>query len=149
MAFYSTPWLSCDPRQEQYRSALRHLLHNDATTAAVMLTGLAENGYAPAQFRLGLLYRLGMGVPVGPRQAVYWFDKAARQGDLGAQYHLAEAYRRGDGAPQSLERALQGFRALAEQGYAPAQYQVALAYEQGRGVSRSAEAAVDWFQIMD
>lgn len=136
----------CDPRPDQYRAALRRLLNNDPVTAAALLTTLGETGYAPAQFRLGLLYRLGLGVPRNARQAVYWFDKAARQGEVGAQYHLAMAYQQGDGAPRSPELAFHGFHRLAEQRYAPAQYQIALAYEKGQGVKRDDPEAVAWLQ---
>ena len=111
-----------------------------------LLKALAENGYAPAQFRLGLLYQLGVGVPHDQRRAVYWFDKAARQDEVGAQYGLAEAYRRGEGVPVTPELAFEWFHRLAKRGYAPAQYQVALAYAEWLGVAREDSAAVLWLQ---
>ncbi|MFZ1828024.1 MAG: tetratricopeptide repeat protein, partial [Candidatus Competibacteraceae bacterium] len=129
--------LGCDPQQDQYRQAMQRLWRGDQATGARMLKALAENGHAPSQFRLGLLYRLGQGVPRQPHQAVYWFDKAARQDDVGGQYWLAEAYRRGEGAPAAPELAFQAFHRLAERGYAPAQHQIALAYAEGRGVARN------------
>lgn len=136
----------CNPQQAQYRSALQRLFQNDAVGAATLLNSLAENGHAPAQFRLGLLYRLGLGVAADRRLAVYWLEKAARQHEVGAQYYLADAYRRGDGIPRAPELAFQGFRTLAERGYAPAQYRLALAYMAGEGIARDEKAAVRWLE---
>lgn len=120
--------LGCDPQQRQYRVAMQQLFHHDYRAATLTLGSLAENGHAPAQFRLGMLYRLGLGVPRNPRRAVYWFEKAARGDGIGGQYWLAESFRRGEGVPVSPELAFEWFHRLAERGYAPAQYQVALAY---------------------
>ncbi len=138
--------LGCDPQQSQYRVAMQQLFHHDYRAAALTLGSLAENGHAPSQFRLGMLYRLGLGVPRNPQRAVYWFDKAARQDDVGGQYWLAESFRRGAGVPVSPELAFEWFHRLAERGYAPAQYQVALAYADGRGVARDEPATVHWLQ---
>ena len=136
----------CDAQQTQYRIAMRQGLQGDYRATALKLTSLAENGHAPAQFQLGALYRLGLGVPRHPRLATYWFDKAARQDDVGGQYWLAESYRRGEGVPATPELAFYWFRRLAERGYAPAQYQIALAYAEGRGVARDDREAVTWLQ---
>ena len=138
--------LGCDPQQRQYRVAMQQLFNQDYRAAALTLGSLAENGHAPAQFRLGMLYRLGLGVPRNPRRAIYWFEKAARQDDVGGQYWLAESFRRGEGVPVSPELAFEWFHRLAERGYAPAQYQVALAYAEGRGVAQDNSAAVAWLQ---
>ena len=138
--------LGCDPQQRQYRVAMQQLFHHDYRAAALTLGSLAENGHAPAQFRLGMLYRLGLGVPRNPRRAVYWFEKAARGDDVGGQYWLAESFRRGEGVPVSPELAFEWFHRLAERGYAPAQYQVALAYADGRGIARDEPAAVHWLR---
>ena len=136
----------CDPQQVQHRMAMQQLLYRDYRAAALTLTALAENGHAPSQFRLGMLYRLGLGVPHNSRLAVYWFEKAARQDDVGGQYWLAESFRRGEGVPVSPELAFEWFQRLAERGYSPAQYQVALAYADSRGVACDEPAAVAWLQ---
>ncbi len=44
----------------------------------------AEQGYAEAQFRLGLAYGAGVGVPENLLLAVIWFSKAAAQGHVNA-----------------------------------------------------------------
>ena len=52
----------------------------DYTTALQEFTELAEQGYAKAQFNLGLMYAKGQGVPQDYKQAVKWYTKAAEQG---------------------------------------------------------------------
>ncbi|HRD68075.1 MAG TPA: tetratricopeptide repeat protein [Candidatus Competibacter sp.] len=138
--------LGCDPQQDQHRTAMHQLLQGDYRAGISTLASLAGNGHAPSQYRLGMLYRLGLGVPRNARLANYWFEKAARQNDVGGQYRLAESYRRGDGVPESPELAFEWFQRLAERGYAPAQYQIALAYAEGQGVARDDSAAIAWLQ---
>jgi hypothetical protein len=48
----------------------------------------AEQGYANAQFNLGLMYDNGHGVQKDDRKAVEWFQKAADQGNAPAQFNL-------------------------------------------------------------
>ena len=48
----------------------------------------AEQGYAEAQFNLGLKYFNGQGVPQDYKEAVRWYRLSAEQGDEGAQNHL-------------------------------------------------------------
>jgi TPR repeat protein len=49
---------------------------------------LAEQGDADAQYRLGVLYANGYGVPKDYVQARQWYEKAAAQGNTIAQYNL-------------------------------------------------------------
>ena len=57
----------------------------------------AEQGYADAQFRLGLAYGSGEGVAMDKRGAVRWYRKAAEQGHAKAQTNLGYAYDNGGG----------------------------------------------------
>ena len=45
-------------------------------------------GYAPAQFNLGRSYEKGEGIDKDREKALYWYGKAARQGDADAQARL-------------------------------------------------------------
>ena len=56
------------------------------------LTKAAEQGYAKAQYTLGVHYYEGSGVDVDKAQAFDWFTKAAEQGYAEAQYRLGEYY---------------------------------------------------------
>ena len=48
----------------------------------------AEQGLAPAQFRLGCLYDDGKGVEKDRQEAIKWWRKAAKQGNADAQKKL-------------------------------------------------------------
>jgi uncharacterized protein len=52
----------------------------------------AEQGDANAQFKLGLMYYNGEGVPEDDAEAVKWYRKAAEQGLAGAQFNLGVMY---------------------------------------------------------
>ncbi|MBR0097489.1 MAG: SEL1-like repeat protein, partial [Synergistaceae bacterium] len=45
-------------------------------------------GHAEAQYNLGNMYINGRGVQQDYQQALYWYRKAAEQGDAGAQNNL-------------------------------------------------------------
>lgn len=49
------------------------------TKAADLYRHAAANGYAPAQFRFGVLTETGKGVPRNERLAIYWYMLAAEQ----------------------------------------------------------------------
>jgi uncharacterized protein len=46
-------------------------------------------GYAHAQYKIGLMYRQGRGVTQNDNEANKWFQKAADQGHLHAQHKVA------------------------------------------------------------
>ncbi len=48
----------------------------------------ADQGYAPAQFNLGVMFATGQGVPQDYGQAIGWYRKAADQGYARAQFSL-------------------------------------------------------------
>jgi hypothetical protein len=67
---------------EEATAAMRRA---DYVTALRLLRPLAEQGYAPAQFDLGVMYTLGHGV-FDYAEAVRWYRKAAEQGYAPAQW---------------------------------------------------------------
>ena len=50
----------------------------------------AEQGDAKAQYKLGVMYDYGRGVPVNDAEAVKWYRMAAEQGNELAKYYLEE-----------------------------------------------------------
>ena len=64
----------------------------------------AEQGYARAQFNLGLRYDHGQGVPQDVGQAMSWYRKAAEQNLPAAQHNLALCYELGTGVAVSRVR---------------------------------------------
>lgn len=77
----------------------------------------ARKGDPKNQFELAMLYYKGMdGVIEDNRLAVYWFEKAAKQGFAEAQFFMGECYRRGDGVEEDIEEAKEWYQKAADQG---------------------------------
>lgn len=60
----------------------------DYRTAHAEFLPLAEAGMAAAQYKLGLMYENGRGVPKDLAEAERWYSKAAAQGYSSAAYNL-------------------------------------------------------------
>ena len=106
----------------------------------------AEQGYADAQYNLGIMYDNGRGVPQDYAEAVRWYRKAAEQGRARAQFNLGYMYENGQGVTQDYAEAVRWYRKAAEQGYADAQFNLALRYKNGQGVPKDLSEARRWFQ---
>jgi TPR repeat protein len=75
----------------------------------------AAQGYAMAQYNLGLLYDNGDGVPQDFATARQWYEKAAAQGYAMAQTNLGMLYAHGQGIPQDDVRAYMWHNVAAAQ----------------------------------
>ncbi len=64
-----------------YQEGLDAFDHGDYETALKEWRPLADQGFASAQFNLGLMYAKGLGVPQDYVQAYRWYTLAAGQGD--------------------------------------------------------------------
>ncbi|WAW09860.1 sel1 repeat family protein [Oxalobacter vibrioformis] len=104
----------------------------------------ADNGYAVAQFNLGLIYEQGMyEVPQDLEKAVFWYRKAADQGDVEALFSLGAFYLKHD---RNTGKATVPMAKAAEQGHAGAQYFLGMLYERGDGVEPDREIAIALYQ---
>ena len=65
------------------------------------MRALAEQGDASAQYRLGIMYEDGRGVPEDDAEAVRWYRLAADQGLVDAQSNLGMMYANGEGVPEN------------------------------------------------
>jgi TPR repeat protein len=110
-------WLSAAPR-----------------TDITMLRRAADQGDARSQYRLGMMYDLGLGVPLDYAEAANWLRKAANQGDDRAQAVLAAFYERGRGVPLDYSEAVKWYRLAAEQGDVFGLIGLGNLYENGKGV---------------
>ena len=72
----------------------------DYATALRAWTPLAEQGHAPAQTSLGVMYGKGQGVRQNHKTAVKWYRLAAEQGYIAAQASLGVMYGTGQGVRQ-------------------------------------------------
>ena len=66
-------------------------------TAASWYRRAADQGHAPSQFKLGWMYRKGIGVDEDDETAVMWYQRSAERGYLEAMWNLAVMYNIGRG----------------------------------------------------
>jgi len=70
-----------------------------------------------AQWKLGLLYRDGEGVPQDGAKAALWLRRAAEKDFPSAEYDLGKMYDLGLGVPKDYVQAEQWYYRAAEHGY--------------------------------
>ena len=106
----------------------------------------AEAGDGRAARFLGVMYDSGEGVPQDRKQAMYWYQRAARLGDAGGMFNMAVSYDAGIGVPQDHVAAAQWYARAAARHFGRAEYNLALMYEDGDGVRRDPAAAQRLFR---
>jgi len=93
------------------------------TTAGEWYNKAAKQGYAEAQYNLGMCYEKGesMYIVKDLSKAVYWYKKAAEQGEANAQCSLGLSYYFGEGVEKDQKKAVYWLTKAAEQGNEGAQ----------------------------
>jgi len=107
------------------------------------LSAKAEQGSAPAQYNLGMLYNNGIGTTQDAHRAFEWFEKAATAGDPLASYKVG-CYYAGQFSgvvPVDHAKALAAKLVAAKAGYFRAQYEVGNAY----GSTGEFQEAIKWW----
>ncbi len=121
----------------------------DYTLAFPLLLKAAEAGDREAQFRCGDLYQdEEKSGQFDKEKAMYWYEKAAKQGHVEAQrrYGLAYYIGWGEDGITDKEEAFYWYGKAAEQGHAEAQYHYGSMYEYGNGTEEDLEKAVYWYK---
>jgi TPR repeat protein len=111
------------------------------------MRGLAEQGDAAAQYKLGVRYDRGQGVSQDYQEALHWYRLAAAQGHSAAQYNLCMMSDVGQGLPQDYLEALRWCRLAADQGQGRAMYNLGLHYQKGQGVLPDVIQAHKWYNL--
>ncbi len=119
----------------------------DYATAIALWRPLAEQGLAAAQYRIGVMYAEGKGVPANDAEAALWFERAATQGDAAAQYDLGASYAEGVGVRKDAVTAAKWFLRAADQGFPLAQLNLGLLYASGNGVPQDNIEAMKWIDL--
>jgi TPR repeat protein len=88
----------------------------DYATALQIWRTLADQGDPAGQYRLGLMYYDGRGVPQNYAEAAKWFHLAVNQGNAAAKNLLGAMYANGWGVQQDYVRAFMWFDLAAAQG---------------------------------
>lgn len=121
--------------------AEKEFARGDLVVSVALWTKAAEQGYAPAQARLGDV----LDKSEQDDEAVAWYTKAAAQGNAAGQYGLAQMYLKGEGVKKDLEQARLHAMRAAEQGHPDATMQIMNAYRSGAlGLARDAAQADAW-----
>lgn len=108
---------------------------------------LANPYDSPENFReAGSRYYTGDGAEQNLEQAVYYFRKAAEQGDTTAQFWLGYCYNNGHGVKKDMNKAAQWYEQAANYGNADAQCNLGYCYYTGNGVEQDDNKAVYWFE---
>ena len=102
----------------------------------------AVDGDADAQCGLGRQYEFALGVPQDNKQAVFWLNKSAEQGNIIAQVELGVVFDK----MQDYAQALIWYRKAAEQGNARAEFNLGLAYQDGESVPKDMTQAIAWYR---
>ncbi len=122
-------------------------VQGDYATALREFRPLAEQGHVAAQFKLGVMYGNGQGVPQDDAEAVKWYRKAANQGHAEAIWHLGNAYLLGFGLPIDYQEAVTWWRQGAEKGDPYSQRDLGSMYEDGDGVPQNFVLAHVWYNL--
>ena len=119
----------------------------DYAHAATLYERLAKRGNAKAQYNLGNLYRMGLGVPEDHHKAASLYEQAALQGLRRAQFNLAVMYEQGMGVRKLPKQMAYWFLQAAEQGHPTAQFTMGTLFEKGIGVKRDLTSALQWYAL--
>ena len=118
---------------------------SELASAMTWLRRSAEQGYAPAEYLYGGIFRDGRWKD--PKQLVHWWMKAAEQGDVNAQVWLGAFYEQGRyGIERDYFKAFKWLSLAAKQGQPDAQVTLGQMYENGRGVPRDYAVAAYWYR---
>ena len=110
---------------------------------------LAKQGNATAQVEIGTIYNMEQGPKKEnqDKKAVFWFRKAANQGNADGQFLLGVKYSLGRGVLQDYKQAVIWYRKAAAQENETAQYFLADMHREGRGVDQDNKQAYMWYNL--
>jgi len=115
-------------------------------TAIEQFTPLVAEGYAPAQYQMGIIYKNGYGVIKNELKALELFELAAKQHYSDAQFELALIYTQGDIVKQDLKKAFNLTKAAAIKGLVSAQFNLAIMHFNGAGTHSNYKEASRWYK---
>lgn len=133
-------------RDYDVQVGLRALESGDYAAAVANLTEGSMQGYAVAQYYLGLMYQQGIGIEVDYERAMQLYALSAQQGMVQAQFNLGLMYDRGEGTAQDYREAYYWYQQAAEEGSADGQYALGTMNFYGQGRPQNYPEAIRWYQ---
>lgn len=107
----------------------------------------AKRGYAPAQEKLGDIYRQGLlGNEESPQKSFNWYLKAAEQGRASAQFYVGYFYASGYGIKKDLKLAFEWYLKTAGQNNAAALNNLAICFRYGKGTDVDLTKAIYYYE---
>ena len=136
--------------QEQFLTKVKNEVYNEFKTldeqALHWNTLSAQQGYAPAQYALGLSHYYKEHMKPDPAQAFHWMEQSAKQNYAPAQYMLSIFYYNGEGTPKDIRQFTNWLIRSANQSYMLAQLDLADAYLAGDGVEKIPSRSFYWYK---
>jgi len=102
----------------------------------------AEKGNIDAQALLGMILLGWDNVPSNPKQARYWWTKAAANGHVEANKNIGKMYYYGDGGEQNYKKAAEIFQSNQQAQNPESQYYLGLLYLKGQSVEQDQEKGI-------
>ena len=119
----------------------------DYTLAFKLYLVLAEQGFPPAQTRIGKFYELALGVKKDMSSAFKWYLRSAERGLYSGQNNVGVCYKFGTGVKKNLKTAFEWFKKAAGDSNR-ALYNLALCYRDGEGVEQDYSEAIKIFKLL-
>ena len=119
----------------------------DFITAFKEWLPLAEQGNYTLQYNIGIMHKIGQGVPVDIAESKKWLQLSAEQGYAPAQNSLGDILLYGRGVVNDYAKATEWYRLAAEQNHDGAQKSLGANYEYGLGVPQDNVVAYMWYAI--
>lgn len=140
---FDDPETDCD---DYLQIAAQLMRQGDYQSALNNLGKASRGGDHEAQYRIGLMYRDGVGLTANQQEAAYWFRKAGSNGHSAAQYEIACCFEEGRGVLSDKRVAAEWFWRAAEQGNLQACYKVAQMYRDGIGMKTDLRKAAEYMR---
>jgi len=121
-------------------------VERDVEEAYRLFKQSADQGFAEAQCKLGLVYENGMGTSIDLKEAVKYYRLSANQGNAAALYYLGYCYFNGIGVNQDPSTAVKLYYKAAMKEYPAAQNNLGFCYFVGAGITKNYDEALRWYR---
>jgi TPR repeat protein len=139
-------WSATVPKS-QLMQAEHEFRAGDDPAAAKLFDALADKNNSTAQYWLGHLTELGLGVPRDPAKAIDLYKKAAEQNVDAAELRLGEMYLDGNLIPPDFAQAKTYLEKSAYQGNPRAAMLLGQMYRAGVGMAPDPTEAYAWSEV--
>ncbi|MEW5725006.1 MAG: tetratricopeptide repeat protein [Thermodesulfobacteriota bacterium] len=123
------------------------LARNDLKTAAAKYLEAAKAGHPRAQYKVGMMYTQGKGLPKDVKTSVEWMKKSAEAGYAPAQFTYGYWLLCGKNVKADQPQAVAWLTKAAAQEDGEAAFFLGTMYAAGLAVPRDRNEAIRWFRV--